>query len=374
MIIGGRVAGNTTAYYAARAGLRVLVLDNATVIGRRVQCGEFVPDADENFPAYRKRYDEVPIPKEMSHQRTEWIRIWSPAGRSFTFPFGGYTIDRDAFDQHLACLARAHGATYQLATTVHAFSGNEVITLRQRFVARVIVVASGPTSRVPRMAGFVPPTKLNQAVFCVARGSFYGDVIDVYFGDCAPGGYAWVIPKNGDANIGLGLPHFYTGNDIRGLLNRFLARFPEATPLYFSGGNIPLGGMVRPLVRGRRVAVGDAAGMVMASNGGGILPAMITGQLAGLAIADHLQHGRPLTDYERRVDEVIGTPMAIATRRKLIFDFAWRHALGRRMVFEAFFRLGGAQLIEKAIRISPLFEAKRAFLPERLTAYVNARL
>src|SRR5947207_7484231 len=81
VIVGGRIAGNTTAIYAAQAGLRVLVLDNSRTVGCPVQCGEFLPDVDEHFPAYRRYYADVPIPATLMLQRTEWIRVFSPRGR-----------------------------------------------------------------------------------------------------------------------------------------------------------------------------------------------------------------------------------------------------------------------------------------------------
>jgi digeranylgeranylglycerophospholipid reductase len=213
------------------------------------------------------------------------------------------------------------------------------------------------------MAGLPAPTKLNPAIFCIAEGPFYSDTIDVYFGDVAPGGYAWVIPKNGTANIGIGFPHEYRDKTMRQRLNHFLLRFPDVHIRFVSGGSIPLGGRVHPLVCGQRLAVGDAAGMVTASNGGGILPALINGQIAGLSIADHLLRGLPLIEYERCIKEVMGTQLEIARRRKIIFDVLYRYTLRHNRIFEAFFLLGGTHLIEKAIRISPLVEGKHWFVP-----------
>src|SRR5437870_5206069 len=66
------------------------------------------------------------------------------------------------------------------------------------------------------------------------------------------------------------------------------------------------GGCVRVLgppprtVKDNVMLVGDAAGMVMATNGGGNNVAMIAGRYAGLTAADHLLDGTPLDEYEAR--------------------------------------------------------------------------
>ena len=373
VVIGGRVAGSTTALYAARAGLRVLVIDNGKTLGRAVQCGEFLPDAAENFPEYPKRYDEVPIPWELKHQRTEWLQFFSPRGNSFKFRFGGATIDRDVLDQHIARMATDAGAEYLLGTAALSIEHNDVVTRKGRFTGRVIVVASGPGPRIPTMAGLPPPTQLYPAVFCVAEGPFGGDTIDVYFGDEAPGGYAWVIPKGrGAANVGVGMPEDATGGDIRGLLEKFLSRFPGSRIRFYSGGNIPLGGMVDRIVHQNRISVGDAAGMVMPSNGGGILCGLISGQIAGMAIGDHVRHGQPLMSYQHAVDDIMGKQLKISRRRKAIYDVMFNAVLHRPLAFEMFHRSVGSLLIEKAFRIAPLIERMPPFVPSRLSSIVNS--
>ena len=47
IVIGAGPAGSTTAYYAAKNQLNVLILDKKKEIGYPVQCGEFLPAVDE---------------------------------------------------------------------------------------------------------------------------------------------------------------------------------------------------------------------------------------------------------------------------------------------------------------------------------------
>ena len=61
-----------------------------------------------------------------------------------------------------------------------------------------------------------------------------------------------------------------------------------------------MGGMVKHMVDGNSIAIGDAAGLVMPSNGGGISQAMISGCFAAESIIENLDNGSPLTSYRKR--------------------------------------------------------------------------
>ena len=56
--------------------------------------------------------------------------------------------------------------------------------------------------------------------------------------------------------------------------------------LSIGGGWIPMGGPIKAMVDKNVIAVGDAAGLVMPSNGGGISQAMISGCFAAEAYLD----------------------------------------------------------------------------------------
>jgi digeranylgeranylglycerophospholipid reductase len=67
-------------------------------------------------------------------------------------------------------------------------------------------------------------------------------------------------------------------------------------------------------VKGNYLLVGDAAGMVLPSNGAGITIAMIGGRIAGQVIAEHVTVGAPLAEYERRWDWQMGKVMRNSKR------------------------------------------------------------
>jgi digeranylgeranylglycerophospholipid reductase len=92
---------------------------------------------------------------------------------------------------------------------------------------------------------------------------------------------------------------------------------------------LPVDGPLPRTSAGQVMAVGDAAGMVMPTNGGGIATAMISGQIAGQTAADHVQRDIPISDYERRWKEVMGKEMRVSTKLRRLAD----HFMGNDFIF-----------------------------------------
>jgi digeranylgeranylglycerophospholipid reductase len=86
--------------------------------------------------------------------------------------------------------------------------------------------------------------------------------------------------------------------------------------LSWGGGWIPMGGPVKRMVDGNVLAVGDAAGLVMPSNGGGISQAMISAKFAADAILAHRADGVGLETYEKMVRRSMGKALRISLRSK----------------------------------------------------------
>jgi digeranylgeranylglycerophospholipid reductase len=91
--------------------------------------------------------------------------------------------------------------------------------------------------------------------------------------------------------------------------------------------------------------VGDAAGMVMPTNGGGIATAMITGQIAGQTAADHVQKGIPISEYEGRWKKVMGKEMRVSTKMRRLAD----HFMGNDFIFNILLQVLRTQGIKDVI-------------------------
>jgi len=352
IIVGAGPAGSTAARFAASRGLDVLVLDKRKEIGVPVQCGEFVATKDEInriFPLSEGLENVDAIPESMHQCEISNISIFTPKGKEYSLCFDGFTVNRDALDQHLAALAEKVGARIETGTVVKRISGREVITDNARFKAKIIVGADGPTSTVAKSVGLQTPIDLCPALTCQVDGDFE-PLVRMYFGRMAPGGYAWIIPKKGCANVGLGMSKRFGAERVRELFNMFLAEH-EFTPRSIAGGLVPMSGPVGRTVVDNVLIVGDAAGHVMVTNGGGLNAAMISGRIAGESVADNILKNIPLLNYEIRWREIIGNPMAIAVKTKRLADLFF----GSDSRLEFAMRILGVKGMTRAIRCQRVF-------------------
>jgi digeranylgeranylglycerophospholipid reductase len=320
LIVGAGPAGSSTARYCAGDGLDVLIIDRRSEIGYPVQCGEFLPDVKEMYTMFPRSMDLeelFTIPDELIAGRSEAVDLISPGQKAYTCDFLGATLDRRAFDKYLAKLAVDAGARLETQSSFLGFKDGLARTTIGDIKAKVIVGADGPNSRTAVSAGLSRPEMRYPAITCQADGDFE-PVIKMYFGSMAPGGYAWVIPKRKGANVGIGFNPKLLKSRPSELFSRFVSRFGidyhDVTM-----GFVPQSGPVKKSVSGNVILVGDAAGQVMATNGGGIPIAMIAGRFAGRSIRDSLTSGAPLANYERRWKDVLAKPLA---------DALWTRKLG----------------------------------------------
>jgi digeranylgeranylglycerophospholipid reductase len=327
VVIGAGPAGSTSARYAAMGGAETLLVERRKDIGIPVRCGEFLPSVKElekMLPNVSELKELFEIPGKMISRRISEICIFSPAGTRYSFPFQGFSIERRLFDRHLAVLAAREGAEILVGTEFKGIKNGEVVTSAGNYKAEVIIGADGPFSKVARSAGLSPPRELCPCVGCEVAGDF-GDFLQMHFGRVAPGGYAWIIPKFETANIGLGVDR--PGKGLKNLLRKFIQKVtPTSTSkiIYYTSGWVPMGGPVQRTVSGKVMIVGDAAGHVISSNGGGIPPAMICGRIAGKIAAEHVNGKKKLITYEREWRNEIGSILssALITRKLSILPLS----------------------------------------------------
>ncbi|MGD1099573.1 MAG: geranylgeranyl reductase family protein [Thermoplasmata archaeon] len=317
VVVGAGPAGSLAAQAAAEGGATTLLLDHRDELGHPVQCGEFVPAPRELADLFgcreliAKAYD---IPGTTVLRETREMACISPFGHVFRFPLAGCTVSRRAFDKALAFRAEGAGAELRFPVGVTAVRDDVVETAGgDRFRASVVVGADGPISTVGRSVGFAPRRELFRMITATVDGPL-DDRIDIYFGHVAPGGYAWRFPRARDANVGLGVAKVPKGASLGGLLDRFVSDAGLGPARAKTAWWVPLGPPPESLVRGRALFAGDAANLVMATNGGGIPTAMLSGWLAGAAAARHVRSGAPLAEYDVSWREALYVPLERAAR------------------------------------------------------------
>jgi geranylgeranyl reductase family protein len=293
IVIGAGPVGSFTAWRLAQSGLRVLVVEEHETIGEPAHCTGVVG---------RQVFDRFGLPRESILRELRRATFYSPGGHSFTVDLqqpAAYVIDRPAFDRRLAGLAVEAGASYLLgvrAEQVELAQGHIALDLRARAVrrlrdcrhrvaGRMCIVAGGSGCRIGREMGLHYPASYASGAHVEATVRNVTEV-EIYCGhSIAPASFGWVVPV-GDGRARVGLRAF---GEARARLERFLDH-----PLL--RGRI--GDMRRPTLRPipaeaspktyaeRALTVGDAAGQVKTTTGGGVLFGLICADIAARVAAE----------------------------------------------------------------------------------------
>ena len=352
VVVGAGPAGSTAAEHAALKGASVLILEKRSKVGIPVRCGEFMPSVDEMKSIFPKATDLDPlfdIPGDLHSLSTEIIRIYSPKLTRWEVPFAGYTTDRDRFDQYLASKAVKAGAELRVGLECTKVIGNTVQTPEMDIEAKIVIGADGPLSLVGKSLGYGRSTDLCPGVSVQVKGEFE-PIPEMYFGTVAPGGYAWILPKKTGANVGLGVARRFSRMPVVEYFDQFLKLKDIRSTERPMGKLIPMSGPIKRTVIGDSLLVGDAAGQVMAVNGGGIPISMICGRIAGQAAADTVLRGLPLTAYEDKWRREIDRPLRSAVHTKWLANTCF----GSQWRLEMAMRLLGQRRIDKLIRCKPV--------------------
>jgi len=326
LVVGLGPAGGAAALAAAQAGLRVAAVERRKEIGVPVQCAEFIPLSLARYA----------VSRGVLQQRIQGMVSHLPSGRMEKSDAPGLMIDRAAFDQALARQAEQSGARLYLNSHLIGLdgAGSSAIAVtpqgETRFDYRLLVAADGPHSSVARSLGLPRQETVHARQYNVPllEGS---EETQIWLSPDYPGGYAWLFPKGGVANLGLGVDKRY-GADPKALLDalhRKLAadgRVGEAI-LRRTGGAIPVGGLRQNLVVGNVLFVGDAAGLTHPITGAGIAAAVVSGERAGQAAAAWLleRNENALMDFEEDIRDQFGASLERAVARRAWLGQYWGH-------------------------------------------------
>jgi geranylgeranyl reductase family protein len=319
-IVGGGPGGLYAAYRLAQSGLDVAVFEEHSVAGNPVHCtGVLAAEAFEDFG----------IPSSSILNPLKTAQLFGPSGGSIEYStprLEALVIDRAAFDLTLFEMAESAGAVVRVGARVTELSiESDRIALTvggQKVEARAGVLACGANYTLQRRLGLGMPALHLQSVQLEVPASNPGHV-EVHFGaDVAPKGFAWVVPVYRDerpfARIGL-----MCDRDAREYFEKFLSRvgprWQTGTQGCFDGGRPSRGKMLplAPIERtftNRLLAVGDAAGIVKATTGGGIYYSLASAVIAADVLAASCRSGdfseTALAVYESRWQSLLGDELS----------------------------------------------------------------
>jgi geranylgeranyl reductase family protein len=323
--VGAGPAGSSAALEASRQNLRVLMIDRKAVIGRPVQCAEYIPAPLVGLLNLGRKF----VVQSVSGMKTFLFNRQVKETRA-----PGFVIRRDVFDQALAEAARLNGADIHLSTKAISLNGGEVLIKNgkrplEAIKARVIIGADGPQSTV---AGWIDSSnrRLIPAVQVCVPLKRKLTCTEIYFDREIYAGYAWLFPKGETANLGLGIKKRNAAPPpLAGLLERFMKQRAEEgkienAPADLITGWIPADAP-REIVRNNIILAGDAAGHTHPITGAGIFPAITAGKMAGKWAARAAESNNPglLQKYQAEYRDLFCDSMTRAFKRRQLLEDKW---------------------------------------------------
>ncbi len=302
-IIGAGPSGSYAGFLLARAGFDVTIYEDHDKIGEPVACTGIVTKALFDLVEYSKKY----IINEL-----EGVDVISPKGEKLHIPLKEFVLCRKKFDNYLAEKAKSAGAKIKLGHRYIEREGNTLVFRHKGEIIRqdcdILIGADGPLSRVAETSGLGKNNNFYVGQQATIRAGFNPKVFTVWFGSIAPGFFAWSVPENAEiSRIGLATTN---DKDCAGCFQR-LMKMAGGEIIARQAAPIPIYNHRRVVEKGNTFLVGDAAGFVKDTTGGGI----ITGMLSSKTLAESIIKG---TSYSKSLKKL---------RKEL-----WLHSKLRRML------------------------------------------
>lgn len=335
VVVGGGPAGSAAAFWLARRGHSVTVVEKKE-FPREKTCGDGLTPrsiyqlSEMGFDFSLSEFHKVSGLRSYAGDDLMLELSWPEHSR---YPNWGGVIRRRDLDAQVAALVEQQGAVVRqktLATPIveaGVLAGVElgVDGEREILTPKVVVVADGSLSRFGRALG--AHRRRDYPMGLAARGYFTSPRSDDGFlesqldlrdarGDSMPG-YGWVFPLgDGTVNVGVGLlSTFKRWKSVN--TTDMMAAYVRSAPSYWGlsddtalstprGGKLTMGLSVGPKVGANWLLAGDAVGAINPWNGEGIAYAYETGRLAAAHVHAALAAG-DLTLMQRYPQELADT-------------------------------------------------------------------
>ncbi len=326
IVIGGGPAGSHAAGKLATLGYEVVVLEQKEVLGGPVCCAGIIS---------RQCVADFAVDESLILRWLNSARIFSPSGeliRLWRRQNQACVIDRAAFDLAMARRAQSAGADYRLNCTVRdidaADDGVVVEIVRQKenqkLKAAVVVVAAGFNPGLVNNLGLgrISHFAIGAQTEVETKGL---DEVEIYSGrEITPGFFAWLVPLSVTrAHVGL-----LSRRQPKLYLKRLISSLMQQGKIVQAGGEIkcrrvPLRSL--PKTHSKRLLVlGDAAGQVKPTTGGGIYFGLLCAEMAAKNLHQALKNGdlgaEKLAGYEREWRTMLGQDIRLGSLARKFYE------------------------------------------------------
>jgi len=322
IVVGAGPAGSYIAYELASSGHAVAVFEQKGASGLNACCTGIIST---------ECLQSLDVGKDLILTEVRSAEFYSPSGRCLEFRtenIQAYVVDRLSLDKALTSKAQSKKAQYFFSSPViDILPGKDSIKVealcsgtKEIFSARAVVLANGFTPRLPRKLGLgrIKPFLIGAQAEIEATNIHE---FQVYFGQrIAPGGFAWLVPIScGKAYVGL-----LASSQAKLCLQKFLDSLFSQGRITSRNAEIgqravPMGTLARSY-GDRLLVVGDAAGQVKPTTGGGIwfghLGARIAAGVLGEALRSDNLTADELSLYQKQWKAKMGRELSRGYRAR----------------------------------------------------------
>ena len=285
IVVGAGPAGAMAAIEAAKAGLSVAVLEKVKLPRRKVCAGGLV-----------KRAVKL-IPREINYPVEQSCHTISLNVENHTFQETRHRlvtmVCRNTFDMALINHAKNLGAAIYTTTKVrNILPSDELVKVETNhgcLSCKYMIFAEGAMAKLSNQFWhddrvLLPSLEVDIYPSAKLLASYQHAVFDF---NIIQGGYAWVFPKGNHLSVGLGIMNKSCRAPLQQVLDQYLEQLGLANvkSLNRKGFVIPLTPRSEPMMKGRMMLVGDAAGFADPVTAEGLTHAIQSGLGASQAIA-----------------------------------------------------------------------------------------
>lgn len=346
-IVGASIAGNYLSHLLSKTDLKVVIIEEHEDIGLPLQCAGIISQKISKL---------ISLPNKIIKNRVQIAKLVSPTGNSIELSGNEtpFIIDRVLLDRHFYALAKTNdNLRFYLGERVKSLSINKetpnqsitITTSRRILKAKLLVGCDGPISFVGNFLNI--RNKLLYATQIRIKAQFSENKAVLIFNPRWKELFGWIVPE-GDKIFRIGIA---CSSQIREnfmfLLESLNINYQDRIDQ--QGGLIPYG-MMNNCAFDNIILLGDAAGQVKATTGGGIVMLITAAKIASKCI----QKAFNAKDFSKKfLKNHYELPCKKSIGRELKIHFLIRKILELfdKNDFDSFFKIVKEYQIEKIISV-----------------------
>ena len=329
-IVGGGFVGAFAAWKLAQKGISVALFEEHPSFGVPPHCAGLVSIRGlERLGIYNLLKNESIIQNYIDS-----AKLITYQGKVFPIKLDApiaVVLDRVALDKKIAEKAVESGVEARLSTKVLSIDPSGTLIARKKYSSKehysfhIIVDAEGASRNLIRnlpgvhLHGLLPAMQVDIKIGYQPQKLSSSTVL-VHF--IVPDFFAWLIPLDETGKfwrVGLATRKYskFMQSIIRNLIRKY---FKKASIRSRFGGLVVSGGPIRKFSWGKILAVGDAAGQVKPTTGGGVIFGGLSAGIVSEVIYLYLNFDTPLSLYEIVWKKIFRSNMQIMLATRKVYN------------------------------------------------------